>query len=229
MTLTNTTTIINQVRKYIDLKEYGKPILLTEVVRNFIDKTGDFNKIRNTVSAYLNRMVRNDELKKLDDGVFYKTKKNLFGETAIDYVCGDAIPIKKVIEKLYFYDTQNDERIGYRIGASVLASIGITNNLENGIEIVTNNYHKRKILDAINQNIHLKKPSLEVNNENYIYLQLLDTIKEIDKFHLTTDRVGDKLADYMVKNEIEVNKLFKLAKTHYNKKTINYLIDLLSM
>lgn len=221
MTLTNTTTIINQVKTYIDLKEYGKPILLTEVVHNLFDKTEDFNKVRNTVSAYLNRMVRNDELKKLDDGVFYKARKNLFGETPIDYV--------ELIKNIYFYDTQNHERIGYRIGASVLASIGITNNLENGIEIVTNNFHKKKVIDAINQNIHLRKPILEVNNENYIYLQLLDTLKNVDKFHLTTERVGEKLIDYINKNGIEVNKLFRYAKAHYNKKTIVHLVDLLGM
>jgi hypothetical protein len=221
MTLTNTTTIMNQIKQYIDYKEYGKPILLTEVVRDFIDVTGDYKKTRNTVSAYLNRLVRKDKLKKLDDGVFYKTKKNKFGEIPIDYV--------DLIKNIYFYDTENKERIGYRIGANVLANIGITNNLVNVIEIVTNNFHKRKVLDAINQNIHLKKPTLEVNNDNYIYLQLLDTIKEIDKFHLTNERVGEKLAEYMGKNGIEVNKLFKLAKEHYNKKTINHLIDLLGM
>lgn len=220
MTLINTTTIIDQVKTYIDLKEYGKPILLADVVHNLIDEPENFNKVRNTVSAYLNRMVRNNELKKLDDGVFYKAKKNLFGETPIDYV--------DLINNIYFYDTQNNERIGYRVGASVLANIGITNNLENGVEIVTNNFHRKKLIDTINQNIHLKKPILEVNNENYGYLQLLDTIRNIDKFHLTNDHVGEKLVEYMDKNGIEVNKLFKFAKEHYNKKTIVHLIDLLA-
>lgn len=219
MTLINTTTIIDQVKTYIDLKEYGKPILLTDVVHNLIDEPEKFNKARNTVSAYLNRMVRNNELKKLDDGVFYKSKKNLFGETPIDYI--------DLINSIYFYDIQKNERIGYRVGASVLANIGISNNLENGVEIVTNNFHKKKVIDTINQNIHLKKPVIEVNNENYAYLQLLDTIKNIDKFHLANDHVGEKLVDYMDMNGIKVNKLFKFARDHYNKKTIAHLIELL--
>ena len=44
MTLINTTTIIDQVKTYIDLKEYGKPILLTDVVHNLIDEPEKFGK-----------------------------------------------------------------------------------------------------------------------------------------------------------------------------------------
>lgn len=221
MTLTNNTTIMDQIKQYIDAKEYGKPILLADVVRDFSDENEELKKTRNTVSAYLNRLVRNAELKKFDDGVFYKTKKNAFGETPIDY--------SDLIKNIYFYDAENENRIGYRIGATVLANVGITNNLENTIEIVTNNFNKRKVLDTINQNIHLKKPVLEVNNDNYLYLQLLDTIREVNKYHLANERVGEKLAEYMDRNEIEVDKLFRYAKDYYNKRTINNLVDLLAM
>lgn len=212
---------MDQIKQYIDAKEYGKPILLADVVRDFSDENEELKKTRNTVSAYLNRLVRNAELKKFDDGVFYKTKKNAFGETPIDY--------SDLIKNIYFYDAENENRIGYRIGATVLANVGITNNLENTIEIVTNNFNKRKVLDTINQNIHLKKPVLEVNNDNYLYLQLLDTIREVNKYHLANERVGEKLAEYMDRNEIEVDKLFRYAKDYYNKRTINNLVDLLAM
>lgn len=221
MELTSNTTIMNQIKQYVDNKAFGKAILLTDVVRDFIDEAEDLKKTRNTISACLNRLVRNDELKKLDDGVFYKAQKNAFGETPIDYV--------DLINNLYFYNAANKERIGYRIGANVLANIGITNNMENVVEIVTNNFNKKKIIDTINQNISLRKPLLEVNNDNYSYLQLLDTIKEISKYHLTNEPVGEKLADYMNKNEMEINRLFKFAKEHYNKKTMNNLVDLLAM
>ena len=221
MTLTNNTTIMNQIKRYIDAKEYGKPILLTDVVRDFIDKNEDIKRARNTISAYLNRLVRNGELKKFDDGVFYKSKKNAFGETPIDYT--------DLIKSIYFYDAENENRIGYRIGATVLANVGISNNLENIIEIVTNNFNRRKIMETSNQNIRLKKPVLEVNNNNFMYLQLLDTVKEINRYHLTNERVGEKLVDYMDKNGIEVDKLFKFAKEHYNTKTISNLVDLLAM
>ncbi len=220
MTQTNSTTTMNQIKQYVDDKEYGKPILLNDVVRYFVEETGDFKKTRNTVSAYLNRLVRNNELKKLNDGVFYKAKNNAFGETTVDYA--------ELINNLYFYDTEKKERIGYRIGANVLANIGITNNLENAITIVTNNFNKRRVLTAINQNIHLRKPLMEVNNYNYMYLQLLDTVKEVDEYHLTNERIGEKVADYMDKNNIEVNRMFKLAKEYYNKKTIDNLINLLA-
>ena len=191
MKLTTNMTFMNQIKQYIDGKQYGEPILLVDVVRDFYVESEDFKKTRNTVSAYLNRLVKNNELKKFDDGVFYKSKKNSFGDTTIDYT--------ELIEKTYLYDSEKDSKIGYRVGATMLTNIGISNNLENVIEIVTNNFNRRKVVDTIKQNIHLKKPIMEVNNDNFMYLQLLDTIKEIDKYHLTSDRVGEKIVDYMNK------------------------------
>lgn len=220
MTQTNSIVTMNQIKRYVDGKEYGKPILLTDVVRYFVRETGDLKKTRNTISAYLNRLVRNNELKKLNEGVFYKTRKNAFGETTINYA--------ELINNVYFYDTEKQERIGYRIGTNVLANIGITNNLENAITIVTNNFNKKRILNATRQNVYLRKPLIEVNNDNYMYLQLLDTVKEIDKYHLVNEPIGRKVADYMDKNDIKVNELFKFAKDYYNKKTLDNLIDLLA-
>ena len=57
---------------------------------------------------------------------------------------------------------------------------------------------------------------------------MLDTIKDIEKYHLTSDRVGEKIVDYMnKKNKIKVKiNCSKLLKEHYSKKTINNLVEL---
>lgn len=220
MTLAKDMTIMNRIKEYIEIKEYGEPILLTDVVREFADKNEDIKKIRNTISAYLNRLTKNTELKKFDDGIFYRVKSNPFGETPIDFA--------DLINSIYIYDKEGKNRIGYRIGATVLANIGISNNLESNLEIVTNSFNKRKVIENLKLSIHLKKPVLEVNNDNYIYLQLLDTIKDVDKYHLTGEQTGRKLVKYMEKNDIRIDKLFGFAKDYYNKKTIDNLVELLA-
>ena len=102
-------------------------------------------------------------------------------------------------------------------------------DLENKYEIVTNNYNKKKVLGKIKLNIQLKKPLVEVNNDNYRYLQLLDTVKKLEKYHLINDQAGKKLTEYMNENDIKIDKLFKFAKEFYTKKTMNNLLNLLAM
>lgn len=221
MTLVNNTVNMEQVKRYVEQKEYGKPFLLRDVVWYFKTDNNNFIEMRNTISQYLNRLVNYKELQKFVDGVFYKTKQNVFGETPIDVV--------ELIRDIYLFDNGTKSIIGYRVGATVLANIGIANNLENKYEIVTNNYNKKKVLDKIKLNVQLKKPPVEVNNDNYRYLQLLDTVKNLEKYHLIGDHAGKKLTDYMNKNDIKTDKLFKLAKKYYTKKTMNNLLDLLAL
>lgn len=221
MTLVNTTTKMEQVRRYIDDKDYGKPIFLNDIVRYFNTDNQNFVELRKTISQYLNRLVNSNELKKFVDGVFYKAKQNIFGETPID--------VMGLIHDVYLFDNETNNFIGYRVGAAVLANIGISSNLENKYEIATNNYNKGKILGKIKLNVQINKPPIEVNNDNYRYLQLLDTIKNLEKYHLISNRAGNKLTNYMNDNEIKIDELFKLAKKHYTKKTVNNLINLLAM
>ncbi len=221
MTLVNNTTKMEQVRRYIEKKEYGNPILLNDIVRYFNTDNKDFIEMRKTISQYLNRLVSYNELQKFVDGVFYKTKQNVFGETPID--------VMELIRDLYLFNNETKKFIGYRVGATVLVDIGITDNLENKYEVVTNNYNKKKVLGKIRLDVQIKKPPVEVNNDNYRYLQLLDTVKNLEKYHLINNQAGKKLTEYMNENEIKIDKLFKFAKEYYTKKTMNNLLDLLAM
>lgn len=221
MTLVNNTTKMEQVRRYIEKKEYGNPILLNDIVRYFNTDNKDFIKMRKTISQYLNRLVSYNELQKFVDGVFYKTKQNVFGETPID--------VMELIRDLYLFNNETKKIIGYRVGATVLVDIGITDNLENKYEVLTNNYNKKKVLGKIRLDVQIKKPPVEVNNDNYRYLQLLDTVKNLEKYHLINNQAGKKLTEYMNENEIKIDKLFKFAKEYYTKKTMNNLLDLLAM
>lgn len=221
MKIDNNWSIMEQVKQYINDTEYGKPILLNEVTHDFNNVEDELKKTKNTISKTLNRLVDINELQKLDNGIFYKEKETKFGKLSIDY--------SELIKSIYIFDAVDKKTIGYRIGTSVLANIGITNNMENITEIVTNNYNKKNILNKINLNVHLKRPVIEITNDNYLYLQLLDTIKDIKKYHLTNNQIGSKLVSYMYKKEIEIDKLFNITKQYYSKQTMKNLVELLGL
>lgn len=212
-------TLLNQLKQYVDEKDFGDPIFLSEVTRKF-DRKND-EKFRNTISAYLNRLVRSDQLRKFDDGIFYKFRINVFGETHLN--------VSRLIKSTYLFDDVDQKVVGYQIGTQVLEAMGITNNLENKVTIVTNHFNRKKILSKVNSTIQLKKPVIKIDDLNYVYLQMLDTINEIEKYHIIEDDIGRKLVQFMKENEIEVNLLFQFAKKHYSHKTLEKLADFLAM
>jgi len=212
--------LMSEFRKYIDKVEYGMPIIIANVVFDFNKRQG-VNINRNTVSKYLNRMLINGEVKKFDDGIFYKTKINKFGEIKMDY--------QELVKNIYLFDVKENNVIGYRIGAVVFNEMGITDNMENRITIVSNNRVKRKFLSKIKQEIKFKTPVSEINNENYLYFQLLDTIEHMDEYHLNQMGAGKKFVQYIAIKKMELNQLFAYAKQFYSKNVRMNLLNLLAM
>ena len=134
----------------------------------------------------------------------------------------------KLLHDTYIYDYSKDKHIGYRIGTKVLNDIGISNNIENWVRIVSNKYNTKEILQFLDQKIEVNAPPAEINDDNYLYFQLLDTIKEINEYHLIYDRIGEKLETYMKKNKMSFHELMKTAKMHYNKNVLDSLTDLMA-
>lgn len=211
---------MSEFRKYIDKVEYGMPIIIANVVFD-LNKRQGVNINRNTVSKYLNRMLINGEVKKFDDGIFYKTKINKFGEIKMDY--------QELVKDIYLFDVKEKNVIGYRIGAVVFNEMGITDNMENRITIVSNNRVKRKFLSKIKQEIKFKTPVSEINNENYLYFQLLDTIEHMDEYHLNQFNAGKKFVQYVAIKNMELDQLFAYAKQFYSKNVRMNLLNLLAM
>lgn len=219
MNATVNKNLMSEFREYIDKVEYGMPIVIADVVFG-LNKRQGVNINRNTVSKYLNRMVLNGEVKRFDDGIFYRTKKNKFGEIKMDY--------QELVKDIYLFDVKEKNVIGYRVGAVVFNEMGITDNMENRITIVTNNRVKRKFLNKTNLNIDLKRPVSEINNENYLYFQLLDTVELIDVYHWNKLGAGKKFVNYLASKGMELDKLFGYAKKYYSKNVMIMLSEILA-
>lgn len=220
MNTTMENTLMDKLMNYISDIQFGYPILLKDVAHKFHNDEEDYQKTRNTISKYLNRLVQKGVLRKFDDGVFFKSTNTPFGE----------IPINSgaLLDKLYINDEAENKNIGYRVGANVLSDIGISNNIENKVTIVTNKYLAKKILDKISFNVELVKPVTAITQDNHLYLQLLDTVKNIHQYHLTNEDIGNKLVNYMEARGIIANVLFKYADQYYSRKTTENLVTLLA-
>ena len=154
------------------------------------------------------------------------TNKNLLirYDTGIYFIPGDTIfknsktlNKNKIIEKKYI--STNDEIVGYFSGLNFANRIGITTQVPNLYEVVSNkatcDYRELKICST---KIILRKPRTLVTKENYLELQFLDMIKEIDNISILDKDENKKIVlNYMNTAKISFAKLQKLLEFYPDK------------
>ena len=154
------------------------------------------------------------------------TNKNLLirYDTGIYFIPGDTIfknsktlNKNKIIEKKYI--STNDEIVGYFSGLNFANRIGITTQVPNLYEVVSNkatcDYRELKIGST---KIILRKPRTKITKENYLELQFLDMIKEIDNISILDKDENKKIVlNYMNTAKISFAKLQKLLEFYPDK------------
>ena len=123
----------------------------------------------------------------------------------------------KIIEKKYI--SSNDEILGYLSGLNFANKIGITTQVPNLYEVVSNkatcDYRELKIAST---KIILRKPRTTITKENYLELQFLDMIKEIDNLSILDKEENKKIVlNYMKFANISFEKLQKLLEFYPDK------------
>ena len=160
------------VCEYINKCNLDEPLFLNEIKQYVINKyKNDEINVSKNINVIINRMCKNDILKQFYKGIYYKPVKNIFGEMPLDK--------SKVIIKKYIRD-ENGNIKGYITGAKLFNQLGLTTQVPNIINIVTNeckndNEYKNKILGVI-----IRQSKIKINDDNYKYLQLLDIINNKD-------------------------------------------------
>lgn len=153
---------------YTYLKEHyipGEPIF-----------TGDIN-----IPGFTNENLRY-HLKKLTDdgiicrfeaGVYYLPKSNLFGEPMT--LSAETVAVHKYINR-------KGKRIGYYSGYTLANRMGLSTQVPFAEEI-TSNYAPALVREMMikNRKYIIRRPAVEVTDENVTVLQLLDCLKDIEK------------------------------------------------
>lgn len=179
-------------------KEFGLTLCNAEFITN--------NKLK--------RMFDEGKLGRIEKGVYYVSKKTVFGEVKPDYDC--------YAVKMLTLD--NDKVIGYESGSSFSNRIGLSTLIPREIEVVTNNYRKK-----LPENCHVttKKPLVSVTSENHRYLQVLDVISDMSRLHIDAENPNEILNAVIVKNGLDPVRLAGYARKYYPQRVLPKVIDII--
>lgn len=199
--------IVSSLRNKYDI---NNPIFLDEIRFLF----SNYSKIR--IAQLIQEAIEDGKLARFENGIYYIPSKTILGDSILSAT--------KVIEKKYI---KNDKEVyGFYCGVSFMNNIGITTQVPNTYEIMTNKESTRvRRVKLNNQKIVLRKARVEVNKDNYVTLQFLEFITSTDIEFLLNNR--GKIDKYFI-NYVDKKQVIKYM-TKYPSKAIKnlYLLELL--
>ena len=119
-------------------------------------------------SKTIERLIKKGIIKRISTGVFYKPKQTVFGELKPDE--------EKIITPYLF---RNGKRIAYITGLLLYNKMGLTTQIPKEISIASSK--KRIYISKGNIKANAVKSYMEVTDDNYKLLELLDAIKDFKK------------------------------------------------
>ena len=156
----------------------------------FVSKIHYKNSSANYIQQQIKKLTDAGLIKKYDKGIYFIPQKSIFKS-------GSQLSSYKVIELKYLKD--GNQRCGYVCGITFANQLGLTTQVPMVREITTNkatsDYRKIKIAYSP---VILRKPKVEVTNDNYMILQLLDLLTNL-KFYseIKGKELTDRLISYM--------------------------------
>ena len=203
--------------KYIDKCPYDEPIFIEEIkdyFKNIINE--NFDLIIKNIYVYINRLVKENVLVQFIKGIYYKPLKGTFGIKLLN--------VNKVIDKKYIHD--NNGQKGYYSGAYLFNKMGLTTQVPKEILIVTNECPNANDYNNKNLGVTIRKPKIEINEDNYKYLQLFDVLINKDNINVESENERELIYKFIRENELELEKIFEYAYKINNLRPIKKLYEL---
>lgn len=149
----------------------------------------------------IERFINKGVIKRVSTGIFYIPKKSVFGELK---------PREDELIKPYLLNNKG-KRIAYITGTSLYNKMGLTTQIPRVIKIASRD--KKIYISNVNIKATPVKSYVDVTNQNYNLLQLLDALKDFKKIpnlNITSAIIILKNIISGLKKE-ELNKLIKYA------------------
>lgn len=163
----------------------------------------------------LKRMADEQQIKRIRKGVYYLTKETVFGTVTPDY---DRYAVQMLTQ-----DTNGV--IGYESGASFLNRIGLSTLIAKDIEIISNGYRKKL---PTNCHVIAKKPIVRVTDENYQYLQILDTVSDMRRLHIDSPNPKAVVNRTIQSRLLDPIKLLGYARRYYPQAVVLDTVDIIT-
>lgn len=208
----------NQVlTNYINLCPYDEPIFIEDIKEYFVNELKcDIRKIIKKIYVYINRLVKEKVILQFMKGVYYKPTKGIYGNKKLN--------VNKVISKKYIDDNRNLK--GYISGAYVFNKLGLTTQMPRVITIVTNECPNKNDYYNEKLGVLIRKPKVEINKDNYLYLQLLDILLNKDDVPIEAENEREIIYKFIKDNNLDFEKIFEYANKIGNIKPIKKLYEL---
>lgn len=203
--------------KYIDEFPYDEPIFIEEIkdhLKKYIKN--NFDNVFKNIYVYINRLVKDNKIVQFIKGIYYKPLKGTFGYKPLN--------INKVIDKKYIHDYNGQK--GYFSGAYLFNKIGLTTQIPKEMLIVTNECPNANDYNNKNLQVVIRKPKIEINDDNYKYLQLFDILVNKDNIKIETENEKEIIYKFIKDNQLEFEKIFEYANKINNLKPIKRLYEL---
>ena len=204
---------------YIQNCEKNEPIFIEDIKEYIIQfyKDEEKEKIFNNVKEILNRLNKENIIKTAYKGIYYIPKTNIFGEVPL--------PNNKIIQYKYLTDKLGNVK-GYITGANLFNKVGLTTQVPNIIDIVTNECKNNNKYENKNLNVIIRKPKIEINKDNYKYLQLIDLIENKDNIYVEVDYMDEIIYNFIRENDLQFEKILKYARETSSKVVIEKMVML---
>ena len=147
------------------------------------------NYSRPWIFLKLKEMVDKEKIKRFDTGIYYIPEKMPWGDSILS--------ARKIIEQRFI--SNGKEIYGYFAGLSLLNKAGLTTQMPNIIEVVTNNESTRvRDVKVGNQRVRARRARTEVLKDNVGTLQFLDLMNMISPS--TLDETERLMLSKFIKN-----------------------------
>ena len=174
----------------------NEPIFLSDIDLSVTD-----NNLRQMAKTLCDKGI----IKRYDAGIYY-----LPGPTRIK---GGAVLSADEVAR-YKYIGRNNQINGYYSGYTFANELGLTTQVPYILEIVSNQASaKSREVKIKNRRILLKKARTKITKDNWLVLQLLDLIKDIERYADSISDAAVKLSGYIKRLKIrrsDVDKYISL-------------------
>ena len=165
------------------------------------------------------------KIKRFDTGIYYVPKASIL-KNGVPLAADEVAVAKYIVRK--------GKVEGFYSGYTFANQLGISTQVPYVKEIVSNNASTRvKEVNVRNKRIILRRARTEITNENYVVLQFLELLKDLEQYYdISFEAVCERLKKY-VRNEnikkVDVDKYIgsfpdKIYKNIYSLPLVFYLI-----
>lgn len=197
--------VMECIELYIGNVEERTPIFTQEIYESVLKEFPTAKK--NMVNEYVTRYAeKHPDFVRYKKGIYYKSKQTPFG------VCG--IDMTELIRKTYLYDGK--KVIGYETGPSYMNKIGLTTQMPKFTFIATEN--NRLNAAGEDDGVYLIAPVMNVTENNFRYLQLLDMLDNRFKVKIENENPYMIYRSYIERYGLDYERLLNYARLYKNNR-----------